>query len=350
MVESDHRPSRRGPDLRRRDLVSGPGRVQHPPVAHRHRETARRVRVPVGRRWRSRADNPTPSRSAAGPPTPTRSAPTQVHVYVDGGAPAITTANIRARTSARPTRGSGQPRLQDVGPGQPSSAPVCVYAISVGNGGNRQLGCANLSGNTVGYLDDVDPTTRNRAFRGWAIDPDTTAPVPIHVYVDGVGASIGTANTDRPDIGNAIRSTATRTDSTWSCRSSGDHTVCAYAISTRGKPNITLGCTAPAGRRGDRSMGPGSPDGTLRGARLGASIRTRPRRSTCTCTSTASAGPSHAANTLRTDVGRVYGPWGDRHGFDFTVGAIAAGPHQVCVYAISVGGGGNATLGCKTIA
>jgi hypothetical protein len=55
------------------------------------------------------------------------------------------------------------------------------------------------------------------------------------------------------------------------------------------------------------------------------------------------------ANTSRPDVGHVFNGWGDNHGYDFTVGGLAPGAHQVCTYAVSVLGGGNATLGCKTI-
>ena len=39
--------------------------------------------------------------------------------------------------------------------------------------------------------------------QGWAIDPDTTAPLTVHVYVDGVWAGQSTAGVARPDVGNA---------------------------------------------------------------------------------------------------------------------------------------------------
>ena len=36
---------------------------------------------------------------------------------------------------------------------------------------------------------------------GWAFDPDTSASIPVHVYVDGSGYVL-TASGDRPDVGS----------------------------------------------------------------------------------------------------------------------------------------------------
>jgi hypothetical protein len=38
---------------------------------------------------------------------------------------------------------------------------------------------------------------------GWVIDPDTVAPVGVHVYVDGRFAGAGVASGWRPDVGVA---------------------------------------------------------------------------------------------------------------------------------------------------
>jgi hypothetical protein len=281
---------------------------------------------------------------------PDTSASTQVHVYVDGRGVGVTTANIR-RTDV----GQAYPWLGD-NRGFKTSVPVsqaphtvCVYAISVGNGGNRQLGCANLSGNTVGHLDSATRRPGTVALRGWTVDPDTTASVPIHVYSDGIPVLVGVANTDRPDIGNAYPEYGNAHGFNVEVPAVGDHTVCAYAISTGGKPNITLGCTRTSG----------APRGSFDAAtRPGGVLRVRgwafdPDTDNPIDVHVYVDGvgrAAHAADTLRADVGQIFGPWSDQHGFDFAVGPLAAGPHQVCVYAISFGGGANSTLGCKTIA
>jgi len=280
---------------------------------------------------------------------PDTSASTQVHVYVDGVGAGITTANIR-RTDVGQAYPFGDNRgFRTSVPVSQAPHRVCVYAISVGNGGNKQLGCANVSGNTVGSLDNATRRPGSMVLRGWAVDPDTTASIPIHVYVDGVGAGVGTADVAREDVGNAMPEYGNAHGFVMTVPVVGDHTVCAYAISTRGKPNVTLGCARTSGVPRGSLDGATRPNGTLRvrGWALDPDV----------------AGPinvhvyvdgvgraARLANTIRRDVGALFGGWGDNHGFDFAVGPLAPGPHQVCVYGISVGGSGNALLGCRNIA
>src|SRR5688572_16596571 len=66
---------------------------------------------------------------------------------------------------------------------------------------------------------------------GWAMDPDApTAPVSVHVYVDGRGAAV-TANASRPDVGAAFPGAGNGHGWSWSTSvRSGVHTVCVYAI------------------------------------------------------------------------------------------------------------------------
>lgn len=55
------------------------------------------------------------------------------------------------------------------------------------------------------------------------------------------------------------------------------------------------------------------------------------------------------ANGSRPDVAAVYPSYGASHGWAFDLGKRSAGVHQVCVYAINVGGGDtNPSLGCRT--
>ncbi|MBB3678251.1 hypothetical protein FHX36_003986 [Modestobacter versicolor] len=55
------------------------------------------------------------------------------------------------------------------------------------------------------------------------------------------------------------------------------------------------------------------------------------------------------ANGSRPDVAGVYPSYGPSHGWSFDLGKRSAGVHQVCVYAINVGGGDtNPVLGCRT--
>ena len=169
----------------------------------------------------------------ADPDTPNQ--PIQVHVYVDGVGAGVAMAS-RLRTDVGqhyPWLGNNH-GFQISVPVSQARHRVCVYGISTGPfGGNRELGCAVLSGNTVGSLDNATRRPGAMVLRGWAVDPDTTAPLPIHVYVDGVGAAFGTANGPRDDVGRAMPAYGNNHGFTIPVPVQGDHQVCAYAISTR---------------------------------------------------------------------------------------------------------------------
>lgn len=57
---------------------------------------------------------------------------------------------------------------------------------------------------------------------------------------------------------------------------------------------------------------------------------------------------SGTANVIRNDIARVYPLYGPKHGFDITF-SVAAGKHNVCVYAVNVPNGPNPQLGCKSV-
>ena len=123
-------------------------------------------------------------------------------------------------------------------PGRRQGRTRCAStAISVGNGGNRQLGCRFLSGDTMRLTRRT--RTEDRAPWSSAAGPSIPTPrnsVPIHVYVDGVGAAIGTRQPRRaPTSQRQPRRTGPRTASSMTVPVTGNHGVCVYAISTRGK-------------------------------------------------------------------------------------------------------------------
>ncbi len=218
---------------------------------------------------------------------------------------------------------------------------VCAYGISVGNGGNHQLGCAFLPGQTVGSLDTSTRGPGTVNLHGWAIDPDTANSLPIHVYVDGVGTAIadrerrppGRRPARLPGYGNAHGFDIT-------VPVIGNRTVCVYAISTRGKPNVTLGCTRTSGTPVGALDRAGRPNGGDAVRRRGWALD--PDSAAPIAVHVYVDGVGRAigtANTNRPDVGNVYPGWGNAHGYDITV-PVTPGLHQVCTYGISVGGGG----------
>ena len=79
---------------------------------------------------------------------------------------------------------------------------------------------------------------------GWAIDPNTTKPIPVHVYVDGKAVQTLTANTSRPDVGNVYGMGDNHgflLDAPVKA-SAGNHQVCVYAIDSWSGTNPLIAC------------------------------------------------------------------------------------------------------------
>jgi len=200
----------------------------------------------------------------------------------------------------------------------------------------------------LGALDFVTSGMDSFTVRGWALDPDTTAPIRVHVYVDGVATASISANTSRPDVGRIFGKGDNHGFNTAIKASSGPHQVCVYAIDSAGGSNPKLRC-APVDVNGsaigalDAVIAPPG-EITVRGWALDPnttnSIRVHVYVDGVPTASLAATGP-------RPDVGRIFGK-GDNHGFAGTFNAVP-GPRQVCVYAIDSAGGTNPRVGCKNV-
>lgn len=185
---------------------------------------------------------------AADPDAPTT--PLQVHTYRDGTGAAITTADqtrpdLLALDGGRYGTGHGfTTGTLTTG----ATARVCSYAINVGAGANSTLGCRDLTRQLTptGALDEATRTSATTAtVRGWALDPDTAAPVDIHVYVDGRPAAVTTATSSRGDIAAAFPGWGAAHGYTLTVPATPGQRVCAYAVNTlQGTSNTTLGCRA----------------------------------------------------------------------------------------------------------
>ena len=122
---------------------------------------------------------------------------------------------------------------------------MCGYAINVLQGStNQTLGCTTVDVGVqpVGRLDQVSVNGFELRVRGWALDADTSAPIDVHVHVDGQVAGIFTASRDRPEVAGwyPAQGAAHGFDERLTI-SSGKHRVCVYAINvlgTKGDPNI----------------------------------------------------------------------------------------------------------------
>ena len=168
---------------------------------------------------------------------PDTSTPIATHVYVDGRWAGAVTANLGRPDVAAAFPGYGARHGFDltVPVSGGGAHQVCTYAINVGRGSaNPVFGCATVSlptGAPYGSVDLAEGQAGGVHLAGWSIDPDTSGPVQVHVYVDGTWTAAVTANVDRPDVGatHPGYGDAHGFDATLPLRA-GKHTVCVYGI------------------------------------------------------------------------------------------------------------------------
>jgi hypothetical protein len=231
---------------------------------------------------------------------------------------------------------------------------VCLRALNVGQGASTVLGCSAVTvrnASPAGYIDAVAATPTSILVSGWALDPDTTSPIAVHIYVDGsvtavladgsrpdVAAVYGDGDGDKYGFSVAVPATAE------------PHQVCIYAIDSQGGVNPLVGCrtvsyanAAPVGFL-DTAVA-GSASGTINVAGWAMDPDT-------SAPITVQVYVDHTPTILtadgyRPDIAAVYRN-GDRHGFTATIPATD-GTHTVCIYGINTPTGTNPLLACKTV-
>ena len=177
--------------------------------------------------------------------------PLDVHVYIDGAFATVVRADQSRPDVAAVVPGYGDAHGYSavVAGVTPGVHQVCTYAINAGPYGttNPQLGCASVTvpGDPFGSMESAVATPGGARVVGWAIDPDTTAPVAVHVYVDGQWAGATSAAVARPDVATVYPwAGAGHGYDVTLPTAGGSHQVCTYAINTgaTGTQNPRLGC------------------------------------------------------------------------------------------------------------
>lgn len=192
-------------------------------------------------------------------------------------------------------------------------------------------------GTPIGNLEGVTKMPDSLSVNGWAIDPETTAPIDVHAYVDGIWTAAFTANTNRPDVGDSYWWLGANHGFSFSLPASGGiHSVCVYAINVgTGASNPNLGCiTPPVTPIGNVDSLTRSPDT----ARLTGWVVDPDTADPITVHAYVDGAYSTAfvANVNRPDIGAKFPGLGNAHGFDQTI-SVPAGNHKVCLYGINVG-------------
>jgi uncharacterized protein YkwD len=295
---------------------------------------------------------------------PDTTATIDVHVYVNGRWGGSTRAS-----SSRPDVGRVFPQY---GPdrgwtiqlgGLPAGThQVCAYAINAPgtSGSNPLLACRSVTirllGSPFGSIDSLVQVGPGQLLaQGWALDPDTTDPISVEVWVDGVKRGSALADVSRPDVQKVFgmgdrhgyRIVATMV-------SGGSHLVCVRALNAASTPGSSqnIGCTSV-------TM-PSSPIGSLDAVSSPRSGVVRLSGWTLDPEVASSIdvhvyvdgrwGTAATANQSRPDVGTVYPAWGPMHGYTVEL-SVSRGAHQVCAFAINAAGtaGSNPLLGCRSI-
>jgi SpoIID/LytB domain protein len=286
--------------------------------------------------------------------TPT---PIGVRVEVDGApVSTLSTTGVRADVAvAYPGTGSQHGFAASI-PVVPGNHDVCVFAVNVGAGADTQLGCSRVAvglppkGGINGLARVVGLQAR---LTGWAFDPDTTGPINVHVYVNGV-ARVVLADVNRPDVAAVFPAAgpAHGFDTVLTLRP-GANSVCVYAINVAAGANKALGCrslalsTAAANPLGAVYASTAPRVVNVSGWAVDPDVPTTAIRAHVYLDGAAVRAVT--AGLARADVNRAYPFYGPDHGLGATL-AAAPGRHTVCVYAINQGAGtGNPSLGCRTV-
>jgi len=290
--------------------------------------------------------------------------PIAVHIYVDGAGKGYTADKDRPDVATAYPGAGQRSGFTEFVPMTLGTHQVCVYAINNGSGGNPLLSCSSVKVTStvdqgrvpVGFVESMVATSGGATVTGWAFDPDTSDPIQIHVYVNGVGRSI-LADKDRPDVGAAYPLMGPKHGfNEFVPMPAGTNQVCVYAINTGRGGNPLVVCSSVKVTAAVPVEEGRTPIGFVEGI--------TPSTGGATLTGWAfdpdttdpiqvhvyvnGAGTSFVAEAERADVEAAYPSVGSRHGFSQFV-AMPSGSNQVCVYAINNGAGGHPLIVCSTV-
>ncbi len=283
----------------------------------------------------------------------------QVHVYVDGvGYPTVANLNRPDVGAAYPGKGNAHGFDFQVPARSFGTANICIYGINVGAGDNTRFGCVDREsrgGSPIGLLESAVGGDNSVTVTGWAIDPDTSAAIEVHVYADSVGVPLR-ADVARPDVGSAYPAYGANHGFRGTVNiGPGTRQVCAYALNVGSGSTTTLGCISVV-VTGQPDLGR-APIGNFESATISNDTATitgwaldpdTTKSITIQVSVNGAAAKTFTADKSRPDVGAAYPSLGSAHGFVEKL-TLAAGSNQICVTAINTGAGGNSAFGCRTV-
>lgn len=232
---------------------------------------------------------------------------------------------------------------------------VCAASLDAAAGYHRALGCAQVTapGQPFGVLDVVANSFTTIRVGGWAIDPQTAAPVSVEVRRNGKLVLTASAGAARPDIAAAHARYGTAHGYALEVPAvAGKNNICVRIMGVGGGGNKDLGCKEvthavdPVGAF--RVSASGELSATVSGWALDPNT---PSAVNVTVTVDGVATPgvtTFRADREHPDVARRHPAHGPDHGFSKAL-ALAPGAHEVCVSITNVGLGRDRALGCSRV-
>lgn len=290
---------------------------------------------------------------------PDTAKPIAVHLYVNGAGREVIANKSRPDVgavfpAAGPLHGFSEQLTLP-----PGTSEVCAYGINAGVGTNSFLGCRKVTVGSpdqgrapVGNFESLTVSGASATATGWALDPDTSSPIAVHLYVNGVGREY-VANRARPDVGAAFPGLGSDHGFTEQVALlPGRNQVCAYGINNGAGANSFLGCRTVTVASTPAGVPPLGFFESVTPTAGGAVVTgwTFDRDTTAPIEVhiyVGAAGYARVADKSRPDVAAAFSVSGN-HGFVETL-PIASGTHRICAYGINVAGGDNALLGCRMV-
>ncbi len=229
-----------------------------------------------------------------------------------------------------------------------------------GGGLSRQLlstsySIANVSYSPEGSFESLRQSGPAVVASGWAVDRNSATPVEVHVYVDGVFATVGNPTLDRDDVAS-LTGTAVLSGFDIAFRASpGTHSVCVFVINVGPpEPNPALGCRTvtvtdriPFGN--NESATATQRTVSFSGWVFDPDAPTTPAEVHAWAAGSLLGG--QVADLARPDVGAAFSV-GPNHGYSITVDIPPGLPLNapICLYAINAGpGSANPAITCRTL-
>lgn len=289
-----------------------------------------------------------------------------VHIYVGTVGVAVAADGKRNDVAAAFAGYGAAHGFNSTVPAEPGLHSVCTYAINKGPGLNVLLGCTNVTVPATsdlgrppsGSLESLVQDRNKVSLVGWALDPDTAAPINIQVSVGAI-TSLHLADRTRADVGavypvqgpNHGFSVQVELPVGWS-------DVCVTAVNnTAVGGNTELGCRrvlvdppppAPGANR-DPIGNIEAVTATSGGVTVtGWALDPDTPNPIMVHIYVGSQGYAISAEKARPDVAAAYPGYGAEHGYTEVLPA-ASGKQQVCVYLINATPGHNPMLGCREV-